>query len=643
MRYVYGVVFFCLFLACSGLDIRVLNERDYYSESFLKELESIQIIYHDGDKQLALSKLNQIPDKEITKAEFAKKQNLKGVILFSLGKIDRAIESFDIAQASVEKDLFLANNVKLNLASCYYKKSRYEKVMGHVAEIDTSYLKKKEQLSYHKLSFIVNNKYEKHESVVKSLIFLMSDLESFEQVEQYKYKEVLVANFKKLNQSSRVYSLEKNYESGPIITAYLAKQEAMGRFYRGDHSGAEDIIDWLGKKYSNNAKVSKFVSDYRFRLENYSRINSHAIGLVVPLEGKLGKYGRKVISGVNTALADSKMRSNIKVYVKDNANNALLAKKQIQELVLKQNVAVIIGGLFPQLAKEEYLEAKKYGVFYISLSPVYLPRSEKGHLLMEIPGSVESQILKVTKPEVLEKIGKKVSILYPWSNVGQSYVDELWSLHGQQQIELKGIADYKKGISDYRGPVKKLLGLYHPRERAEEYKIWSEIKNINRRGVRIVNTLPPVADFDWVFIPALPKEALQIIPTFSFYDVKQMTFIGGPSWINKKIQRENRNFAGKVFVIGNDTAISGKEFKKKYLRRNGVKPHLLDTLSYEGGVVLSSIIGGEVFSERADLESKLLNSQKLSGMNFKWSLRGGLWIKEMDLLEVRPSGFNKIL
>ena len=417
----------------------------------------------------------------------------------------------------------------------------------------------------------------------------------------------------------------------------------MQRFFEGNHTGAGDIVEWLEKNFRSNQSVQKFVSNYRFRLENYSKINSNAIGMVVPLDGKLGRYGRKVIAGVNTALVENKSAQNLKVFVKDNGNNILLAKRQIQELAVKENVGVIIGGLFPHLAKDEYLEAKKYGVLFISLSPVYLPRSEKNHLLIEIPGSVESQIAEVTRPEVLEMFGKRVSILYPWSDVGQSYVDELWGVHNADTIELKNITEYNKGISDYREPVKRVLGLAHPRERKEEYKIWNEIKNVSTSNVRIVNVLPPVVDFDWIFVPALPREALQIIPTFSFYDVKGMKFVGGPSWINKQIQREKRNFSANVYVIGNDTANISEDFKKKYLERNGNSPHLVDTLSYEAGFLISKLLSGQTYSEREDLEKTILNQEQIMGMNFKWNFKGGLWIKQMDLLEVRSNSFRKVL
>ena len=190
--------------------------------------------------------------------------------------------------------------------------------------------------------------------------------------------------------------------------------------------------------------------------------------------------------------------------------------------------------------------------------------------------------------------------------------------------------------------MKSLLGLRYPRERREEFIIWDEIKNINKSNVRIVNVLPPVIDFDWVFSPSLPTEAIQILPTFNFYDAQNLKFIGGPSWINKKLQREKRNLDGEVFVIGNDTADVNQNFMKQYKQYNGVYPNLVDTLSYEGMLLVQSVLSGQNFDKRNELGKRVLNIQKLQGMTSSWKLEDGLWIKDMDLLRVRSNSFTKV-
>ena len=397
-------------------------------------------------------------------------------------------------------------------------------------------------------------------------------------------------------------------------------------------------------KFSSLPDALSFIEDFTFRAANYSKINSNAIGVIVPLTGSLGRYGNKVVEGINTGLEKEKnINKNLNLYLKDNQNNSFLSRKLIKELVLKHHVAVIVGGLFPHLAKEEYLEARKYGVLYISLSPVFLPRSEKNHLLIEIPGSVESQIMSVLTPENLNHLGRKVSVMYPWTDDGKVYVDELWSKHKSKEIDLVNIESYPRGIDDYRKSVKGVLGLKYPREREEEFKIWNEIKDINKRNVRIVNVLPPVIDFDWIFIPSLPREAIQILPTFSFFDAKNVKFVGGPSWINKNIQKERKNLGGTVYMIGNDSSDINVSFMQSYKEVNGNYPGLVDTISYEAIRVISQLVGMDDFSKREDFEKKISSTDEVKGVTSSWKLQSGLWIKKMNLLKVSSQGFTKVI
>ena len=54
---------------------------------------------------MALQKLNEIPDETITPAEMAKKYNFIGVVYFSRGNLDRAIENFQLAKQNVLSSL----------------------------------------------------------------------------------------------------------------------------------------------------------------------------------------------------------------------------------------------------------------------------------------------------------------------------------------------------------------------------------------------------------------------------------------------------------------------------------------------------------------------------------------------------------
>lgn len=647
MKHLVISLVFIITIACSS--IQLMNGGASYSDEFTKKIESIQIIYKDGDKGLALKKLQQISDTSITAAEKAKKYNFLGVVYFSSGDLQKATDNFLIAKNNVDKDRNLSAQIHLNLASTYYKDKKINQSAAALKEVDLDYFNDKEKIKYFKLNLTLANQLDNPKEIVNSIIFLMEGMKRFEDVDDYQYKELLVDNYRKLGASERVYFLDKYQKERKIVVAYLGKQEVLQRFYQGDRDGAQDVVNWLSKRYSNIEEVASFVKDYKFRVDNFSKINSGAIGVILPLSSdkKAEFFGKKAISGVMTAVKElSGKDETVNVFLKDNKNNKYLARKMVQDLVLKHHVSVIIGGLFSDLAREEYLEAKKYGVMYISLAEVYLPRQEKSHLLLEIPGSVESQISSLLKPKSLDFFGKRLAVLYPFSESGKHYVEEFWGFHNTGKINLAAInyyvpKDKNTKYIDYRAPVKQLLSLRFPRERSEELRVWKDIRKLEKSNFRVINELPPVKDFDWVFLPSIPPEAIQIIPTFPYFDAKNLKFVGGPSWVNKKLMDEQRNL-GQIYSVGNDVSEISSDFLRLYKKHNGVAPKLIDTRAYVGMKLVEQVIRGQNFTKREDLEKRILEVGELKGLATKWKLSEGLWLKEMDILKISKSGFKKM-
>ncbi len=647
MKHLVIMTLFWFTFSCSN--IQLLNSGVDYSKDFLQKLESIQIIYKDGDKSLALKKLQNISDEKITKAERAKKYNFLGVIFFASGDINSATENFLIAKKYVDQDYSLESQINLNLASTYYKSNQIDVSQSVIKEVNLDYFNDQEKEKFYKLNLSLAKKTKNKTEIVNSLIFLMSDIERFEDIDDYQYKELLVDNYRELSSSERVYLLDKYQKKRRVVVAYLGKQEVLKRFSEGDKDGAKDVLSWIDKRYGKMEEVAKFIEDYKFRMENFSKINSGAVGVILPLsdDKKAAFFGKKAISGIMTAVGVlSKNDETLNIYLKDNKNNKYLARKMVQDLVLKHNVSVIIGGLFSDLAKEEYLEAKKYGVMYISLAEVYAKRIEKNHLLLEVPGSVESQIATVLKPENLNHFGKKMAVFYPFSDAGKSYINEFWGHHNAGNIELTGINHYipkDKGNKyiDYRPSVKQLLSLRFAREREEELKVWKQIRSLDKSNFRVINELPPITDFDWVFIPSIPPEAIQILPTFPYFDAKNLKFVGGPSWINKRLMDEQQNL-GSIFAIGNDVSKVSSNFEQIYRKKNKTSPKLIDTRAYVAMTIVHQLIKGQTFNAREDLEKRIFDIKQLKGFATSWRLIEGLWLKDMDILQISKRGFKKL-
>ena len=237
--------------------------------------------------------------------------------------------------------------------------------------------------------------------------------------------------------------------------------------------------------------------------------------------------------------AESNQQLKYKLDIKDSQSGAASGAFSVKELIETGKAAIIIGGLNPQSATKEYLEAKKYGVPFISLSQVYLPKEEKNHLLIEIPGSIESQVHHIFNSNLATKLGRAGAILYPKSDLGEAYANEFWRKSKQLEYPVTSILSFDRNAVDFKDPIMNLLGIKYPKEREEEMSLVNDISYLekNKNNIRLQN-LQPQMDFDWLFVPALPRDVLQLLPNFNFFDAFNTNFVGVPSWRSEIMTNE---------------------------------------------------------------------------------------------------------
>ncbi|MCT4642235.1 MAG: ABC transporter substrate-binding protein [Bacteriovoracaceae bacterium] len=635
-----GIFLLLIFIiSCSGIQM-ISSKKDYYSGNFLKKIESIQAIYRDGLRQEALTRLRGIKDSDINEASKAKKYNFIGIIFFTNDDIKSAISNFKKATEYFHEDEELKSQILLNLSSSYYKIEEFDYSKSYLSQINPNVFNDEEKSKYYKLSIALASRYEDFKTILQSSFHLASHLDSFEEVREFEYLSLAKSSFSRLSQSERIYYLENN--SSNILSAYLAKEEAFRKISAGDKEGSISIIDWLDSNFGNVAQIQSIVSDFKENLANFSLIDSKALGVILPLSGKHRKFGLRALRGIDTYLK-SKGFEGYKLHVKDGANNTSVASKALQELVKEHKVSVVIGGVFSSSAKAQYLEARKFGVMFISLSQVNLPREEKTAFLLEVPGSIQSQIAAISSSNFIANFGKRVALLYPKDEKGETYSKELWSLHQSGVIELTAINSYSRNLTDYRDPVSNLLGLKFKRQRKEEYETWKKIFEASKKKtyVRRKQILKPIIDFDWVFIPSYPPEAIQILPTFKWFDAK-VRIVGPPSWNSRKIIK-NRSSLGRLLFVGDNLGQLDEEFKENFKSKNNYSPRLVETLAYEGINLAMKAIGSRNYQDRGEFMRTLISMPLLEGISGKWIFQDTLWVKKMNLLTIKNSSVENVL
>lgn len=619
--------------SCTQMTTRKTIDESQISEVARLKLGQARSLIKENQYKLAISKLSELNDNTISPIEKALKYNLKGVILFNMNEVEKALLNFEVAEKYSPKETQLYSQVQLNMASGHYKLNQFSELKSRLGKIDRKILSDIEKRKYAQLALAYGKKFENPGMIVSSSLTLMSDLKTFSDIQSSNLNESMKESFKKMSQGQKIDLLEDFDGSGNLAVAYLAHLEAEERYMNGDKSGAKDVVSWLRSEFDDNDEVEKFVKEFELRLENSRRISINDIGLVLPLSGEKSSFGQKALSGVDSGLKVLGLDESVKIHTKDSLDSPAQAAQAVLDLIREEKVSFIIGGLFPESAKAEYLEARKYGVLYISLSQINLPKEEKNHHLIEIQGSIESQVETLLSDEMIKKFGTRLGVIFPDNEGGKAYVDEIWRKATQKSVQVTSIASFPKNTHDYRDSAQLFLGLKYPRERSEELKILDDVYSLERTSIRRVQTLPPITDFDWVFLATYPHEAIGLIPTLGYYDANKVKVVGGPSWVSKSMVKEQRNL-GTLYFVGDDPKDINQEMLNKFREIYGKPAGLIEILALDamkvGAEALSA--SGEV-SNRDDFDSRV-KDKPLKGLTTEWTFKDGVWIKNMNSMVI---------
>ncbi|MFG1493307.1 ABC transporter substrate-binding protein [Halobacteriovorax sp. GFR7] len=644
-----SLILITLLVSCGGIQMINRDTSHLYTEKFLKDFDVAKKSFVDGNKELALGQLNAIQDAKLRPAELATKTNLIGVINYSNQNYEQAIFQFNLALNSSGEDGQLNAQIKLNLASSYYKLGDLENTFKTLDGTDSRWLLNRDLENFHKLRYRVSKELDFQAVALDSLLWLNSGANTVDELKEKKFYGQLVTQYFIVDQAERVRIVQDFKEGKDFVCAYLSYLEIEQLINQGNKGKAQEVGDWVKSQYNMYPEVIGLVTARFENLKKYSKINLRSIGVVLPLTGDKSKFGKRALAGIDHAVRKYNEQNStkpnfqpIQIKIFDSMGSAIVGKEKVREMIERENSSIIIGGLLKDEAKAQYEAARKYGAFFISLSQIYTSKDDKGHLLIEVPGSVESQVSLLFSEKYLSKFGNKVSIIYPNTDTGYSYVDSAWKMAEKAGAEIVSIQSFDTNQTDHRSTVAKILGLYFTRERQEEFELLKSVHKLEgNTSIRRVQTLGPIVDFDWVLLPAAPNDALQLIPSFNYYDAFNVNLVGGPNWRSRRISRETSKL-GKLFFVDSEVPQGDSGFVSSYQSRYGQRPGVVEILGFEGMALAANVLSLGDFTSRDELERTLVNAKKVAGITGSWRLEDDVWMKDMSLMSLYRGRLNKV-
>jgi ABC-type branched-subunit amino acid transport system substrate-binding protein len=649
-----ALLFLMISSSCSGVKMITPNRKlaekvdtsKLYKQSFLQKMNEVKEKFRSGKADVALKELTSMKEEGLSTAERSTRKNLIGVINFSKKNYEGAAKNFEEALALSKEDPSLESQVYLNLGSAYYKMNQSDKALATLSMADYHNLQDNEAKKYHQLYALLSQQLGKKEQSLTALIRSLEDKKSIGELKsEARYTQAEELYFK-LTPTERVRLLEDFDSEKNLAVPYLAYKEAEIAFKEGNKQKVQDYSTWIEKRYGNNNEIMNLMKNLGVRSENDNvKIDLRYIGIALPLSGERKSLGERALAGIDIALEELALdpAKKYRVEMKDTQGSAATAAFAVKDLIEVNNVAAVIGGLTPNSATKEYLEAKKHGVLFISLSPVFLPKEEKNHLLIEVPASIESQVNHLFSPKMIAKLGSRPAIIYPKNELGEAYANEFWRRSKKQNLDVTGLISYDRNATDFREPVKNLLGIKFTREREEELAIVNDIANLEKnKSIKRIQNLQPQIDFDWVFVPALPKEVVQILPNFNYFDAFNLNYVGVPSWRSELMTNEGYRY-GNVFFMDESLGTNETPFTQKFTAKFNKQPKFVETISYDSLKIVSNIVEAEPsMSTRQDLDLSLAKKSSIQGESGLWKLDEDIWVKDMATFKIKRDGVEAL-
>jgi outer membrane PBP1 activator LpoA protein len=644
------LLFLTILFGCSGIKmIPGGGAGAIYSEQFLSKIKIIKENFAKGDSEKTLAMLLEIQEPTLKPTEIAMKNNLLGVVYFSTQDYEMAVSYFDKAIANSTLDPVLTSQISLNLASSYFKMNYYEKALTTLKTISAADLPKEELEKYYLLIYETANFLDFSDEAMLSLVSYLGKYNSLDEVIKDPFYEKVVKYLKGLESSPRLNFVERISEkSKNLASAQIAYEVSLEEYYQGDKDKAKDLFDFISSTFQDYPEVISKIENFNTRIEKYSQIDTKKIGVILPLSGKYKSYGERAFRGIDFAFRQITQQNeefkNYKYVIRDSGGSAAAGAYYLTELVEKEKVSIVIGGLLPEEATKEYIEAQKSGVLFISLQQVLINQEKKNHLLVEVPGSLESIGKVLFSKEMIEVFGNRAAIIYPDTQRGRTIVDVFWKEAQRNNVEIKDFASFEKGVSDLRAPVKNVLELSFKRERQEEFQLLSEVHELEKStSVRRIQTLRPVLDFDWVFVPAYPKDALQIIPSFGYFDAFNLNIIGGPSWRSKSIVRESGRTQQSIFFVGDEIGDGQDAFIKSFYEIHKKRAGIIEIQTYDALWLALQMLHNNQFDSRQNMDFFLKKQTEVKSFWSRWYKDENLWVKDLTTFKMNQGNFVKVI
>jgi ABC-type branched-subunit amino acid transport system substrate-binding protein len=370
------------------------------------------------------------------------------------------------------------------------------------------------------------------------------------------------------------------------------------------------------------------------------------LGVVLPLSGHLASFGEDVLHGVLLAAGVFDAQAipgagpEVGVVVRDSAGRPDRAAEAVRELARDPRVGAIVGPLLSGECEAAAGAAEAEGVPLLTLTPrEEVARDRSFVFRLRSEPAEETQLLV---EHAMNGLGaRRFAILYPRDRYGRGLRTLFWEEVERRGGEIVGVASYDPEATDFAGPIRQLVGyaLLTEGEKAalaQRERITSRARRLPPREARALMEearaitgpggvpLPPIVDFDALFIPESHEKVGLIAPQLAYHEAVGMRLLGVSGWYGKDLLRiAQEHVEGARFTVPfypeSELAVV-QDFRDRYAATFHAEPEALAAQAYDAArLVLVQLAAGRVTREA--IRDGLLATRGYPGVSGVLSMR----------------------
>jgi ABC-type branched-subunit amino acid transport system substrate-binding protein len=373
------------------------------------------------------------------------------------------------------------------------------------------------------------------------------------------------------------------------------------------------------------------------RVEGPSTVGARGtLGVVLPLSGPFARFGDASLRGVLLAAGvfGPDGEAGMRVLVYDSGGDAARTARAVATLAADPDVEAIVGPLLGGPAQAAAEAAEDSRIPLLALTPREGVADGRDYVFrLALTPRAEAEVLAEHAVQTLG--AQRFAILYPADAYGGGLKNLFWDAVEARGARVVGVARYEPRATDFRDPIRRLTGhllLDGAQQEAlrERKKILNRAKRVGPEEAALLREeaaailgpdeapLPPIIDFDALFIADAHEKAALIAPQLAFHEVGGVQLLGPSGWNHPDLVNvggdhlEGAIFTESFFAESRVAFVA--QFRARYREAFGEDPDVLAAQAFDAAnLVLVQLARG--LSDRREMREGLLAVRAYPGVS----------------------------